>query len=56
MSLKNLTAILDPAAPDDRPLVIELSPEGGEQLRLSYGEGGSASPPWRVACFLQSPT
>ncbi len=39
MSLKNLAAILDPAAPDDRPLIIQLSPEGDEELRLSYGEG-----------------
>jgi long-chain acyl-CoA synthetase len=39
MSLKNLAAILDPAAPDDRPLIIQLSPEGNEELRLSYGEG-----------------
>jgi long-chain acyl-CoA synthetase len=39
MTLKNLAAILDPAAPDDRPLIIEVSPEGDERLRLSYGEG-----------------
>jgi acyl-CoA synthetase (AMP-forming)/AMP-acid ligase II len=39
MSLKNLAAILDPAAPDDRPLIVQLSPEGDEELRLSYGEG-----------------
>jgi long-chain acyl-CoA synthetase len=39
MSLKNLAAILDPAAPDERPLIIQLSPEGQEELRLSYGEG-----------------
>jgi acyl-CoA synthetase (AMP-forming)/AMP-acid ligase II len=39
LSLKNLAAILDPAAPDDRPLIIELSSEGDEALRLSYGEG-----------------
>ena len=39
MSLKNLAAILDPAAPDDRPLVIEVSPGGDEKRRLSYGEG-----------------
>ena len=39
MALKNLAAILDPAARDDRPLIIQLSPEGDEQLRLSYGEG-----------------
>src|SRR5229473_1299806 len=39
MSLKNLAAILDPDAPDDRPLIIEVSPEGDERLRLSYGDG-----------------
>ena len=39
MSLKNLAAILDPAAPPDRALIIQLSPDGDEQLRLSYGEG-----------------
>ncbi|MBV8185947.1 MAG: acyl--CoA ligase [Alphaproteobacteria bacterium] len=39
MSLKNLAAILDPTAPDDRPLIIQLSPAGDEELRLSYGEG-----------------
>lgn len=39
MTLKNLAAILDPDAPDDRSLIIQVSPEGDEQLRLSYGEG-----------------
>jgi long-chain acyl-CoA synthetase len=39
MSLKNLAAILDPNAPDDRALIIEVSPEGNEKLHLSYGEG-----------------
>src|ERR1700681_2628311 len=39
MNLKNLAAILDPAAPDDRPLIIEVSPDGDERLRLSYGDG-----------------
>jgi acyl-CoA synthetase (AMP-forming)/AMP-acid ligase II len=39
MSLKNLAAILDPAAPDERPLIIQVSPEGDEELRLSYGGG-----------------
>ena len=39
MSLKNLAAILDPTAPVDRPLFIQLSPDGDEQFRLSYGEG-----------------
>ena len=38
MSLTNLAAILDPAAPDDRPFIVQLSPEADEQLRLSYGE------------------
>ncbi|MFI5002277.1 MAG: class I adenylate-forming enzyme family protein [Reyranellales bacterium] len=37
MSLMNLAAILDPTAPDDRPLIIQLSPEADEELRLSYG-------------------
>jgi acyl-CoA synthetase (AMP-forming)/AMP-acid ligase II len=39
VSLKNLAAILDPTAPVDRPLFIQLSPDGDEQFRLSYGEG-----------------
>ena len=39
MTLKNLAAILDPQAPHDRPFIIQLSPEGDEQFRLSYGEG-----------------
>jgi acyl-CoA synthetase (AMP-forming)/AMP-acid ligase II len=39
LSLKNLAAILDPAAPDDRPLIIQLAPDGREERRLSYGEG-----------------
>src|SRR5260370_36010416 len=39
MSLKNLAAILDPNAADDRPLIVEVSPEGNEKLHLSYGEG-----------------
>ncbi|WP_421997234.1 class I adenylate-forming enzyme family protein [Reyranella sp.] len=39
MSIKNLAAILDPAAPDDRPLIIQVSPEGDEESRLSYGAG-----------------
>jgi acyl-CoA synthetase (AMP-forming)/AMP-acid ligase II len=38
MDLKNLAAIVDPAAPDSRDFIIQLSPEGGEQSRLSYGE------------------
>ncbi|MBM3649075.1 MAG: acyl--CoA ligase [Alphaproteobacteria bacterium] len=39
MSIRNLAAILDPAAPDERPLIIQLSPDGDEEQRLSYGEG-----------------
>ena len=38
MSITNLAAILDPTAPDDRPFIVQLSPDGEEQLRLSYGE------------------
>ncbi len=37
MSITNLAAILDPTAPDDRTFIVQLSPEGDEQLRLSYG-------------------
>jgi acyl-CoA synthetase (AMP-forming)/AMP-acid ligase II len=39
LSLNNLAAILDPAAPDERPLIIQLSADGDEELRLGYGEG-----------------
>ena len=39
MTLNNLAAILDSTAPDDRPLIIQLSPDGEEELRLSYGAG-----------------
>lgn len=39
MSLTNLAAILDPTAPDDRDFIIQLSPEGDEQFRITYGEG-----------------
>ena len=39
MGLKNLADILDPAAPDERPLIIQVSPDGDEQSILSYGEG-----------------
>jgi len=39
MSLKNLAAILNPDAPDDRPLIIEVSPGGDEKRHLSYGDG-----------------
>jgi hypothetical protein len=38
MDLKNLAALLDPTAPDGRDFIIQLSPEGDEELRLSYGE------------------
>ena len=51
MTLSNLAAILDPAAPDNRAFIIQLSPEGDEELRLSYGEGRArASRRWRAAC------
>jgi len=36
MTLKNLAAILDPDASDDRSLIIQVSPEGDEQLRRLY--------------------
>ncbi|NDH61783.1 MAG: long-chain fatty acid--CoA ligase [Alphaproteobacteria bacterium] len=39
MTVRNLAAILDPTAPDDRPFIIQLTPEGDEQFRLSYGQG-----------------
>src|SRR3990167_684364 len=39
MTLRNLAAILDPGAPDDLPFIIQLSPDGDEQLLLSYGAG-----------------
>src|SRR5471030_2597575 len=39
MNITNLAAILDPAAPDARDFIVQLSTEGDEQLRLSYGEG-----------------
>ena len=38
MTLNNLAAILDPAAPDTRDFIIQLSPEADEELRLTYGE------------------
>ena len=37
MDLKNLAAILDPAAPEDRDFIIQLTPEGDEEARISYG-------------------
>ena len=39
MAVTNLAAILDAAAPDERPLIIELSPQGDERRRLTFGEG-----------------
>ncbi|MBV8392669.1 MAG: acyl--CoA ligase [Alphaproteobacteria bacterium] len=36
---KNLAAILDPTVPDNRDFIIQVSPEGDEEFRLSYGEG-----------------
>ncbi|MBX9943375.1 MAG: acyl--CoA ligase [Reyranella sp.] len=39
MSPRNLAAILDSTAPDDRAFIVQLSPDGDEQLRLTYGEG-----------------
>jgi len=39
MSLGNLAAILDAAAPEELPLIVQLSPDGDEQFTLTYGEG-----------------
>ena len=39
MSLSNLADLLDRTAPDDRPLIVQVSPDGDEDLRLTYGEG-----------------
>jgi long-chain acyl-CoA synthetase len=39
MGISNLAAIVDPSAPDELPFIIQLSPEGDEELRLSYDEG-----------------
>ena len=39
MGARNLGDILDRTAPDDRPLIVQLSPDGDEQLRLSYEIG-----------------
>ena len=41
MGLTNLAAILDPESPDDRPFIIQISPEADEELRLSYGQARS---------------
>src|SRR5512135_1454278 len=38
MTISNLAAILDPAAPDDRDFIIQLSPEADEELRLTWGQ------------------
>jgi acyl-CoA synthetase (AMP-forming)/AMP-acid ligase II len=38
MAVTNLAAILDPAAPDDRPFVIQLTPDAEEMLRITYGQ------------------
>src|SRR5690242_19925901 len=38
MTITNLAAILDPAAPDDRDFIIQLSPEADEELRQSWGD------------------
>ena len=38
MTISNLAAILDPAAPDTQDFIIQVSPEADEELRLSYGE------------------
>ena len=38
MTISNLAAILDPSAPDDRDFIIQLSPEAGEELRMSWGQ------------------
>ena len=38
MNLKNLASILDPAAPDTRPFIVQVSPDADEMLRLSYGQ------------------
>src|SRR4051812_18665558 len=37
-ALTNLAAILDPAAPDDRDFIIQLSADADEELRLTWGE------------------
>jgi long-chain acyl-CoA synthetase len=41
MTITNLAAILDPAAPDDRDFIIQLSPEADEELRLTWGQARS---------------
>jgi len=38
MGISNLAAIVDPSAPDELPFIVQLTPDGGEELRLSYGE------------------
>ena len=39
MTISNLGAILDPTAPDDRPFIIELSPDGDERGRTAQAGG-----------------
>jgi hypothetical protein len=36
MSVKNLGAILDPTAPDDRPLIIQLSRSSSRSGAISH--------------------
>ncbi|HEY4165460.1 MAG TPA: AMP-binding protein, partial [Reyranella sp.] len=38
MTISNLASILDPAAPDDRVFIVQLSPEADEELRLTWGQ------------------
>src|SRR6478609_7827562 len=38
MTISNLAAILDPAAPDTQDFIIQVSPEVDEELRLGWGE------------------
>jgi acyl-CoA synthetase (AMP-forming)/AMP-acid ligase II len=38
VTVSNLAAILDPSAPDDRDFIIQLSPDGDEELRLTWGD------------------
>ena len=38
MGISNLAEIVDPAAPEAHDFIIQVTPEGEEELRLSYGE------------------
>src|SRR5882724_1765664 len=38
MGISNLAAIVDPSAPDELAFIVQLTPDGDEELRLSYGE------------------